>query len=122
MRKLIHNPQFFYNPNAKDAYFYAYVLNVIEERWPEVESIIMKDPKYACYYAREIIKGRWEEAEPFIIKDPHYAGYYACEVIKDRWEEAETLILNSLWENEYKKYTKWYKILFKKFFKFKITS
>ena len=35
--------------------FYAH--DVIKGPWPEAEPIIMRDPQWACYYARDV-KGR----------------------------------------------------------------
>ena len=71
---------------------YWYAVNVIKERWHEVEDVINKDPEYAYHYARDMIKGRWYEAEDVINKDPEWAYYYAHDVIKGRWHEAENVI------------------------------
>jgi len=90
MRKVTHNPQFWYNPNAEAVYDYA--VGIIDNRWPEAELYIMKDPKWAFYYALHTIKSRWEKAEPYIMKNPYYAYYYALYVIKSRWLEAEPFI------------------------------
>jgi len=65
------------------------------ERVPEVEPTIMKDPQWACWYARDIIKGRWLEAEPIIAKSPTWAYNYARDVIKGEWPEAEPFIAKS---------------------------
>lgn len=72
-----------------------YAQRVIRGRWPEGESLILRDPHYAVRYASEILHGRWPEAEPVIIKDPSAASYYAMEVLNARWPEAEAAILNS---------------------------
>ena len=64
--------------DPKWAYYYA--LNVIKDRWPEAEPYIMKDPAWAHAYALKVIKGRWPEAEPYIMKDPDWAYYYAREI------------------------------------------
>ncbi len=76
--------------DPKYAYYYAY--DIIKGRWKEAEPYIMKDPEYAYYYAHHVIGGRWPEAEPYIMKDPFDAYIYAKWVIKDRWPEAEHTI------------------------------
>jgi hypothetical protein len=78
---------------------YLYARDVINGRWPEVESYI-KDSKYAYYYAVYVIKGRWPEAEPYIIRDHEWAYLYARDVIKGRWLEAEQYIMQDP-ENAY---------------------
>lgn len=67
MRKVTHNPQFFYNPKADSAYYYT--RNAIEGRWPEAEPIIMREPIYAYYYAKFSINTRWLAAEKYIKQD-----------------------------------------------------
>ena len=75
----------------EEAFNYAH--EIIEDRWPEAEPIIMQDPKWAYFYARDVIEDdRWPEAEPTIIKDPGWAFWYTRNVIKDRWPEAEETI------------------------------
>ena len=82
-------------PIIMESSFYAsqYAWLVINGRWPKAEPIIMQDPYSAWSYAVNVIKGRWPEAEPIIMEDPWTANYYACEVIKDRWPEAEPIIM-----------------------------
>jgi hypothetical protein len=75
---------------------YRYALEVIKDRWPEAEDIIIKDSDSALYYSAEVIKGRWPEAEDIIMKDPHNACQYAQNIIKDRWLEAEPYIMKNL--------------------------
>ena len=48
----------------------------LEERWPEAEPFICRDPRSAYHYARFLIKGRWPEAEPYIMKDPEWYNNY----------------------------------------------
>jgi len=91
MRKVIHNPQICYNPNAKNIYLYA--CDVLDGRWEEYESIVMKDPHYAVNYAIDILKKRWPDAEPYILKCPVSSYFYAQTVIKGRWPEAELNIM-----------------------------
>jgi len=64
MRKVTQYPQFWYNPTAKKAYWYAYV---IKARWMDAESIIMKHQHWAYEYARFVINDRWLEAEDYIL-------------------------------------------------------
>jgi len=44
----------------------------------------MKDPEWACLYARTIIKDRWPEAEEYIMKASEWAYWYTRDVIKGR--------------------------------------
>ena len=76
-------------------------------RFPEAESYLMKDPRYAYYYTCDVInKGkkrgiRWPEAEPYIMKSPEYAVNYTRDVINKsqnlgiRWPKAEPYIMKS---------------------------
>ena len=69
---------------------------------PKLESVIMKDPRYAFYYVADIRKRRWPEAEPAIMKDPEFAYCYAEYVLKRRWPEAEPYIMkNPRWWRSY---------------------
>ena len=84
---------------------YEYAVNIIKNRWPEVEEIIRKDPEYACLYAINVIKDRWPEAEETIKKNPVWACLYATHAIKDRWPEAEeTIKKNPEWWDWYQKF------------------
>ena len=76
--------------DAEIAYEYAFMYS---KRWPEAEPVIMKDPQWACKYARNVIRGRWPEAEPYIMKSPEDANLYAQYVIGGRWPEAEPYIM-----------------------------
>ena len=76
--------------NPRMAMWYA--AEIINQRWPEVEPIILKEPSQAYWYTRHVIKERWPEAEPVIMKDPLYAYKYARWIIRDRWPEAEPYI------------------------------
>lgn len=73
------------------AALYAYAVKT-KRRWSEAEPYVLKDPKYAYYYARYVIKGPWPEAEPCVLKDPWYAYLYARSVIEKRWPEAEQYV------------------------------
>ena len=60
----------------------------------DLEPYLIKDPRWAFYYARDIIKGRWKEAEQYIIEDSGWSYWYARDIIKGRWIEAEQHIIN----------------------------
>jgi hypothetical protein len=84
--------EFFSHPSAPEwAYWYAH--NVLRERWPEAEPVIVQSRYWACKYAMDVIKGRWPEAEPIMIKDPYWGYKYAMDIIKGRWPEAEPVII-----------------------------
>ena len=70
-----------------------YVSVSLQGRWPGAESIIMKHPEAAYYYALNGLKQRWPAAEPYIMKDAFWAAEYAQRVIKGRWPEAEPIIM-----------------------------
>jgi len=74
MRKVTHNPQFFYNPNADSAFWYATL--VIEGRWHEAEPFIMREPMHAYRYAKFRMNARWIEAEKYIKLDVGYWHLY----------------------------------------------
>jgi hypothetical protein len=97
--KLFHNPVLH---SIFDEYFtkqpkYAYLFITDElnlQRWPDVEPYIMKNPRYAYFYARNILQKRWPEAEPYIMKDAKIALSYAKDILKkSSWPEAEKGIL-----------------------------
>ena len=93
-----------------------FAIDVLRERWPDAEPIIMKHPYRALFYARDVIKGRWEEAEPYIMQDPGDAFGYVRDILsKDeewtsqpghehgRWKEAEKYIIrDGFWWKSYK--------------------
>lgn len=90
-----------YDECANLAYRYCYKLG--GERRHEIESIIIKSPKYAYMYAHNIIKGHWIEAELTIILNPEFAFRYSYLVMKERWFDAEPVILGSEWADFYVK-------------------
>lgn len=65
----------------------------LENRLPEAEKIIAKDPECSAEYAESVINGRFEEAEENIKKCPQSACNYATRVLGKRWSEAEPIIL-----------------------------
>ena len=66
-----------------------------QQRFPEAEPYIAKDPYWAYRYARDVLKGRWPEVEATIATSPHVCKY-AKDVIKGRWPEGEEAIANQL--------------------------
>ena len=73
-------------------YAYLYCREILKNRWPEIEPIILKDHRSSYLYAEDILKTRWPEAEPTIMKNDRSALLYAYYVIKNRWPEAEKYI------------------------------
>ena len=74
---------------------YSYAKYAIQGRFPEGESVIASDPKWAVYYASDVIQGRFPEAETIIASDPKWAYYYASDVIQGRWPEGEKAIASN---------------------------
>ena len=94
-----------------------YCIDVKKTRWPEAESIIMKDSRAIYIYAKTILKDRWIEAEPYIMQtEPesdygwHLYGYF-CDIMNGygkcpirRWIEAEPYIMKfPKWAYQYSK-------------------
>lgn len=73
------------------AYSCCYAHFIINGRWPEAETAIIRD-NFGYAYAKNVIQGRWLEAEPAIMKHAPSAYKYAIGVIKGRWYEAEKII------------------------------
>ena len=75
-----------------------------DKRWPEAESLIIKDSYDSISYAHYNIGGRWPEAEPIIMRSGRAAGEYAASVLKARWPEAEPVIAgnNVAWSMYYR--------------------
>lgn len=74
---------------------YEEVLNTYEsneDRNPELEQVIARDPYYAYVYAVGILRKRWPEGEPAIATSPEFAFNYARWVLNSRWPEAEPVI------------------------------
>ena len=57
------------------------------KRDKHLETIIIKDPLHAYYYALNVIGSRWIEAENIISTNPIYAYLYAREIIKGKLPE-----------------------------------
>ena len=77
------------------AIIFGYAKDVIKGRWPEGETVIASDPRWAYKYAKYVIKGRWPEGEKAIASDPDWAYKYATEVIQGRWLEGEKAIASN---------------------------
>jgi hypothetical protein len=56
---------------------YLFARNVVGDRWPEGEPVVMRHAWAACLYARDVIKSRWLEVEPVIAQDDWAAHQYA---------------------------------------------
>lgn len=82
---------------ARDPYYaYVYAVGILRKRWPEGEPAIATSPEFAYQYARERNR-TWkdmgkEEVEFVIAQHPMYAYYYARWVLESRWPEAEPYI------------------------------
>jgi hypothetical protein len=103
-------------------YACKYAVELLIDKWPEAESIIMQDIEYLAYYVRELYRGirvpefekilftnaaiafkytfrlgtgRIQEAEPAILTNITYSCLYATEIIRDVWPELDAIILNS---------------------------
>lgn len=71
------------------------------DRFPEAEIEIIKDPYMAVEYAINVIKGRWKEAESIILTDNYSTYCYITSVIKERWPEGEQTF-STYWWSVYK--------------------
>lgn len=71
--------------------------DLLKNRWPRAESIIMKDPRIALFYAADMIEGPWPEAEATIMTDPQIAYRYATTILEQPWPEAESVIMTDEW-------------------------
>jgi hypothetical protein len=69
-----------------------YAEYIIQERWPEGEETIKKDPHRSIIYALGVIHDRWPEAEPYILQDVETIISYVNHVIRGRWPEGEEVI------------------------------
>lgn len=86
--------------NPRTAVLYA--ADVVQQRCPELEPIILTDAVSARLYAWAVLKGkRWKEAEPIIARDPRAAGLYATGIMKKPWPEAEPAIARGDWVSDY---------------------
>lgn len=74
---------------------YKYACFVLKSRWGEAEQYILQDLETAIYYASDVINGRWTELELILLKEVDYIYDYVREVIRERWIEAESLLFNS---------------------------
>jgi hypothetical protein len=88
------------NPLPEEAVNYA--INILNDRWPEAEPLILKDPTMAAVYAYKVLGSRWPEAEPIILgggtggfRGPGALMYYILNVVRGRWPEAEPFILRN---------------------------
>lgn len=74
-----------------------YVCDVINDRWPEAERLILKDEWSVFRYIQRVsqrrLGWRWEAGEQVLMKSPKWAYFYAKDVLGRQWEEAEPCIL-----------------------------
>jgi len=94
-----------------------YCIDIKKTRWPEAESIIMKDSRAIYIYAKTILRDRWIEAEPFILQTEPESDHgwnlygYFCDIVNGydkcpirRWIEAEPYIMKfPKWAYDYSK-------------------
>jgi len=81
MRKVIINPQFFYNPYPAYAYIYARD-NGIKD-WTEVEPVIATNAEVSYLYARFVIQKRFKIGEKIIkgtIFQHSYEFFLECKL------------------------------------------
>jgi hypothetical protein len=92
-----------------DEFVIDYVADVIQRRWPDLETIILAGgsrPAIGVDYSHRIMKARWPELEavlPTYPRDEHlYEALvtYAAEVVGGRWREAEEIILGEPFDIE----------------------
>ena len=67
----------------------------IKQRFVKGEEIIKEYPKFASKYASQILDGRWEEAESSILKSIKYSYFYTKNVLNERWLNLEQKIINN---------------------------
>ena len=77
--------------DPKWATFYA--MNIKKDRWLEAEPYIAKNPRAAFTYAKHVIHGRWPEGESAIMQDTQWATDYADQILEKRWVEAEEMMI-----------------------------
>lgn len=83
LRKYIANSSY-------DSYLFA--RDVLHDRFPEGEGMIIQTSILALDYAVSVVKGRFPEGEQVIASHPSDACMYAIEVLKSRFKQAESVI------------------------------
>ena len=79
---------------AESSYYsYAYVMDIIKDRFEKGERAIAQNSYFSYRYAKDIVKGRFEKGENMIAQNPEYSYYYARDVIKGRFEKGEDAII-----------------------------
>ncbi len=80
-------------------------LLINKKRDKDLESIIIKSPKFSWLYAMQQIKGRWIEAEDVISTDPFFTYYYAQDLINGKLPENmhNAMLLHFMSDNEFAK-------------------
>jgi len=101
-RVVIDNPQFWYNPTAKNAYLHAWHKTKKPYNDIFIELCIAKSAFYSFQYAVGILgKCRFILGEEAISKDPQFACWYSKHMLNTRWPEAEKIISQSKYKKSY---------------------
>jgi hypothetical protein len=82
--EVAHSPEVSFNHSLK-----------IKQRFIKGEEVIKEYPKFASKYASQILDGRWEEAESSILKSIKYSYFYTKNVLNERWLDLEQKIINN---------------------------
>ena len=73
----------------------------IKQRFIKGEKLIKEYPNFASKYASQVIEDRWQEAESNILKSIKYSYYYTKNVLNERWLDLEEKIIkNESFEDE----------------------
>lgn len=67
----------------------------IKQRFVKGEEVIKEYPNFASKYASQILDDRWEEAESNILKSIKYSYFYTKNVLNERWLDLEQKIINN---------------------------
>jgi len=82
IKKIISNPEISLNHAIS-----------LQERFPEGEKIILKNPIISSLYAQHVIKNRWIEAEPIIASNGLASFSYSINALKKSWYDSENIDL-----------------------------
>lgn len=85
-----------------------YAEDILRQRWPEAEPLILNNTWNAYLYAREVIRGRWPELEKILLRsgDGWTSAAYAVNVMRSRWPEMERYMKNFGFDNTNQLYEK----------------
>ena len=82
IKKIISNPEISLNHAIS-----------LQERFPEGEKTILKNPIISSLYAQHVIKNRWIEAEPIIVSNGKSATNYSINILKKSWYDSNDIDL-----------------------------